>query len=86
MAEPLAVRIRHRLRWVESIHDRKLFVECLEVMEGPDFVPKVQHPDGSGDPALTTGSFSLTADAVIDWMDEHGIRLVPWQIAKLNRL
>lgn len=96
MSEPtegLAVRIRHRLRWVESHHDRKLFVEVLTVLEGPDFVPKVPHPDGTGDPAnpangLAEGARTIeaTPEAVIGWLAEHGVKMIPWQIIRLNRL
>lgn len=86
MAEGLATRIRHRLRWVESHHDRRLFVEMLTLLEGPGGVPQVPHPDGSGDPANTTGTFVWTPEAVITWLADRDIKLVPWQVTKLNRL
>lgn len=88
MTEPLAVRIRHRLRFVESYADRQLFVQCLEVLESPDFVPKVPHPDGSGDPAMTTGSSlgDWSADSVIEWFARHDIKLMPWQVTVMSRL
>ena len=89
MSEDLAVRIRHRLRFVESRHDRQLFVETLELLEGADFVPKVPHPDGSGDPVYgtgVTGSEVWTPEAVITWLADREVKLVPWQVQKLNRL
>ena len=87
--ESLAVRIRHRLRFVESYHDRKLFVEVLEVLEGADFVPKVTHPDGSGDPVNERTATALgdwSPEAAITWLADRGVKLVPWQVSKLNRL
>lgn len=88
MSEGLATRIRHRLRFVESRHDRQLFVECLETLEGEGFVPKVPHPDGTGDPAhaTVTSSEVWTPEAVITWLADREVKLVPWQITRLNRL
>lgn len=90
MTDSLAVRIRHRLRFVESHHDRQLFVQCLEVLEGEGFVPKVVHPDGTGDPANVAESRSgvapLNPDTVIRWLEENGVRQLPWQLQRLGRL
>jgi hypothetical protein len=89
MSEGLAVRIRHRLRFVESRHDRQLFVECLETLEGAGFVPKVPHPDGTGDPGyvtMATSSDVWTPEAVITWLADREVKLVPWQVQKLSRL
>jgi hypothetical protein len=86
MSEGLATRIRHRLRFVEAHHDRKLFVETLEVLEGSEFVPKVPHPSGEGDPATATSSNVWTPEAVITWLADRDIKLVPWQITKMSRL
>ena len=86
MTDSLAVRIRHRLRFVEAHHDRQLFVQVLEVLEGADFVPKLPHPDGTGDPATATSSSVWTPEAVITWLADRDIKLVPWQVTKMNRL
>jgi hypothetical protein len=83
MSDGLATRLRHRLRFVESYHDRRLFVECIEFIEGRGGVPQIPHPDGL---APTTGSHGWTPEAVITWLADRDIKLVPWQITKMERL
>jgi hypothetical protein len=85
MAEPLAVRIRHRLRWVEAHHDRKLYVEMLQLLEGPGGVPQIPHPDGSS-PTAGSSLAGWSPEAVITWLADRDVKLVPWQIQRLNRL
>lgn len=86
MAEQLAEDIRHHMRWVEDYRLRRLLVRMLERLEGPGGVPKIPHPDGSGDPANTTGVDGFNADNVIRWLEDRGVKPLPWQRQKLGRL
>lgn len=97
--EVLAVRIRHRLRWVESLYDRRILTEVLSLrcphcgermVEDEYGAPVIPHPDGTGDPALaTTDGTSLdgfSPESIVDWLEERGIKLIPWQRQRLFRL
>lgn len=82
MADSLALRMRYHLRHVESLVTRQLLVEAIELLEGPDFVPKVPHP-GVGE--VVAGG-ELTPADVHRWLAERDIALVPWQVKRLNEL